>query len=81
MKNSHKGLEDIDIPFLTISSWDDPFIPCHCHTHPIIAATKNPNIICLMTQRGGHTGWIESYGQSWIPKIVHAFIDSKINTR
>ena len=50
-------LNDVRIPLLCINSLDDPII--HHSTIPFDIASKNDNIILLVTKIGGHVGFFE----------------------
>ncbi|XP_003385407.1 PREDICTED: phospholipase ABHD3-like [Amphimedon queenslandica] len=68
-------LSDIQVPYLAVSSMDDPFAPAH--TIPILEFESNPNTVLLLTRHGGHFGFIEGVyprGRSWMNKIVSQFL-------
>lgn len=52
--SSHKALDSIKIPFLTINAADDPVVkhvPTEC---------SNGMVVLGLTERGGHLGWFQS---------------------
>ena len=60
-------LGDVAVPMLFLNSLDDPVIDGSLAKFGIEAAQTNPNVISVVTQRGGHLGWVEdlsSQGES-----------------
>ena len=50
--SSHHSVKDIKVPFLAINSADDPVIT----SYPT-DGSGNPNVVMVLTRRGGHLGW------------------------
>ncbi|TFK80926.1 AB-hydrolase YheT [Polyporus arcularius HHB13444] len=72
--SSHNVLGDIQVPFLAVSSADDPI----ASTVPI-GETDNGWVVIAVTNGGGHLGWFEAgkrFGQleRWIRKPVIEWI-------
>ncbi|KAG9318460.1 Alpha/Beta hydrolase protein [Chiua virens] len=55
--SSHKVLGDIQIPFLSINSADDPVVQ-----EVPMDAKDNEWVVMVLTPSGGHLGWFESDG-------------------
>jgi uncharacterized protein len=51
-------VERVQIPALIISAKDDPFVPAHIFDDPKV--TGNPNIRLMLTEHGGHCGFLGS---------------------
>ena len=49
-------VEHIRIPALVITAEDDPFVPVRAFRDPKL--TENPNITLMVTERGGHCGFL-----------------------
>ncbi|HSJ15714.1 MAG TPA: hydrolase [Longimicrobiales bacterium] len=65
-RSSSRGfLERIRIPTLLLHAADDPFLPAAAFPAREIAA--NPYLRALLTERGGHVGFIE--GSVWAPRF------------
>lgn len=58
-------LERIRIPTLLLHAADDPFLPAPHFPHAQVAA--NPDLTAVLTERGGHVGFIE--GRPWAPSF------------
>jgi uncharacterized protein len=68
--SSHRGLGDIQVPFLTLNSADDPIV----QSVPEDAA-GNGFVAMSLTSKGGHLGWYEASdrmgeARRWIKKPV-----------
>jgi len=64
-------LDSLKIPAFFISARDDPII-CP-DTIPIKACQTNPNTILILTERGGHVGFLEGLWpseESWCDRII-----------
>jgi predicted alpha/beta-fold hydrolase len=58
--SSLKAIAQIRIPTLILHAADDPLIPAGPFRDPSIAA--NPNVLLVLTERGGHVGFIAREG-------------------
>jgi hypothetical protein len=58
-------LDRIRIPTLLLHAADDPFLPAAHFPHARVAA--NPDLTAVLTERGGHVGFIE--GPPWAPSF------------
>jgi predicted alpha/beta-fold hydrolase len=71
--------EFVHIPLLVLDCKDDPFIGPTITSSIHESALKNPNIIAVTTNVGGHlaclTGWT---GNSWHETLVLSFVKSCI---
>ena len=61
--SSKNTLQDITIPTLYMASKDDPFIPEHSMPN---GGTQVGAIRSLLTERGGHVGFVNQWGESWM---------------
>jgi predicted alpha/beta-fold hydrolase len=50
-------LAGVRVPTLILQSLDDPFLPPG--TVPVVAMRENPSFTTVLTERGGHVGFIE----------------------
>ena len=65
-QSSARGyVADIEVPTLLLHAADDPFLPAAAFPSREIAS--NPNIVSVMTETGGHVGFIE--GTPWRPRF------------
>lgn len=73
--SSKKCLQDIPIPTLYMASKDDPFIPEDSMPNGTL---NNGNVLSLLTEKGGHVGFINQWGNSWMaPTILEYFATFK----
>lgn len=72
-------LADIKVPMLCLSNWDDPIIARHLPHHAINASKVNPNVIAVVTERGGHLSWFEGLGVTWAAKAINPFLEYVVN--
>ncbi|HEX6133259.1 MAG TPA: alpha/beta fold hydrolase [Longimicrobiales bacterium] len=63
--SSQHYLPDIRIPVLLLHAADDPFLPAECFPHDRVDG--NPYLHAVLTERGGHVGFIE--GRPWAPSF------------
>jgi predicted alpha/beta-fold hydrolase len=77
----------INAPLLCLAAWDDPCHPCPPSStfHAQVASQRNPHIIAVSTERGGHAAWLAeptprlaSSGllevSTWLEKVVLPFL-------
>lgn len=68
--------EKINIPLLCMTAMDDPIISRNIPKYSIEGAKNNKNIISIITERGGHLGWVTGLRNSWSTEIFAAFFQS-----
>ena len=56
----HKTIDNVKSPLLCIANRSDPFVHESMIEVAVEAAKRNPNIITIVTEHGGHIGWIEA---------------------
>ena len=77
--SSDKYILNIKIPFLVINAKDDPI--CNFKGAPLDEISENENIICIITDQGAHSCYIEnknyfSFGtRQWILKPIIEFLN------
>jgi predicted alpha/beta-fold hydrolase len=73
--SSYYSMRKVYIPMLTLDSWDDPLYPV-CVVNNIKAASMmNNNIFSVITDRGGHLGWISGWwGHWWMMEAIMEYI-------
>ncbi|KAJ2786953.1 hypothetical protein GGI15_001114 [Coemansia interrupta] len=64
-------MPNIRIPFLAITSMDDPVCPEQYIPREIFRT--NPYLVLALTRYGGHLGFHESPGNSWLPRPIAEF--------
>ena len=74
--SSSRWLERIAVPTLVIQSNDDPFIRLLPATQEKVR--KNPHIVFLETERGGHCGFLAQGRRWWAEEAMEAFFSSVI---
>ncbi|KAJ1835868.1 hypothetical protein LPJ63_000790 [Coemansia sp. RSA 2711] len=67
----------IRIPFLAISSLDDPV--CPENIIPRDTFRTNPHLVLALTQYGGHLGYHESLSETWYPRAIAEFCAAIFN--
>ncbi|KAJ2197070.1 hypothetical protein GGH18_001434 [Coemansia sp. RSA 530] len=70
-------MPNIRIPFLALSSLDDPV--CPERIIPRDTFRSNPYLILALTQYGGHLGYHESMTSSWYPRPITEFCAAMFN--
>ncbi|CAD8146823.1 unnamed protein product [Paramecium octaurelia] len=70
-------MEFVKIPVFFLGSFDDPVINNRA-VYPRDAILKNPNLISLMTQVGGHISWFEGvlHPKRWYYKPVLQYLNA-----
>jgi hypothetical protein len=58
--SSLRVLGSIDVPTLCLSALDDPFVPPE--SVEAARAAASPSVRFLVTERGGHAGWVAARG-------------------
>lgn len=72
----HTIIDRVINPLLCISSTDDPFVHKNVLKVPIEAAKTNEHVIAIVTDKGGHIGWIEEWNQiPWYCKVVFEYFE------
>lgn len=64
-------LEAVDIPMLLLNARDDPVIDQSLAELGLAAARSNPNLISVVTKRGGHLGWVETLDAHGTPNCLN----------
>ena len=75
-------MRDINIPLLCLGSLDDLVVcPTDLIRHPEKVAQENENVISVVTQRGGHLGWLQGWrASSWLHQTCQEFISCCLET-
>ncbi|XP_066912053.1 phospholipase ABHD3-like isoform X4 [Clytia hemisphaerica] len=72
-----KPLEHIKIPMLYLNARDDPFAPIE--SIPLDSIKKNPNMAIILTDYGGHIGFVEGAfvrGRSLVERLFNQYFSS-----
>lgn len=90
---SYRFIKHISVPLLQIIAGDDKLV-YHSFQQKLTHSIRNPNVISVETQCGGHLGWQESPppskapaedgfggGPSWASRATADFIDAILETR
>lgn len=67
--SSNKCLKDIPVPTLYLASKDDPFVPEDSMPHEAVG-----NVFPILTDKGGHVGFVDRYGKSWMVPTVFEYL-------
>lgn len=70
-----ESVSDVAIPMLVAHARDDPIVPMEAV--PISVLKENKNIITMITNMGGHTGWLQGLnpmGPSWFDDVALEWI-------
>jgi predicted alpha/beta-fold hydrolase len=72
-----EDMKRIKVPTLCITSLDDPLLPGQDVAQDVMECMNvNPNIISIVTDRGGHVSWIQDNHMPWIIDVCNAFVDA-----
>jgi predicted alpha/beta-fold hydrolase len=63
-----------EIPLLYLMSDDDPLL-AGMTSFATKASVDNPNIIAVVTRRGGHVAWLRNDLTSWVPDVVAEYVN------
>ncbi|XP_012559199.1 phospholipase ABHD3 isoform X1 [Hydra vulgaris] len=75
-----KPLENIKIPMLFLNAKDDPFSPGE--SIPLEAIKNNPNMALILTDYGGHIGFVEGLtvrDRSFVERLFNQYIKCLLN--
>ena len=73
----HTAFGQISTPLLCMAALDDPLIRSDLSEHAVCASAKNSNIISVITERGGHLGWLTGWsGVWWQQDLIFSYITS-----
>ncbi|XP_067944259.1 phospholipase ABHD3-like [Watersipora subatra] len=80
---SSAGLADkfqrIRIPLLALNSADDPFAPGH--SIPVDRIGKSENVALLLTERGGHVAFVDTYfAPTYLERVFRQYVTSVFDT-
>ncbi len=64
-------LKDIPVPTLYLASRDDPFVPASSMPENSMG---NKNLTALLADKGGHVGFVDPYGKSWMIPTVFNYL-------
>ena len=67
--SSKKCLKDIPVPTLYLASQDDPFVP-----EASMPQRPMGHVMPVITERGGHVGFVDHFGRSWMAPTVFDFL-------
>jgi len=75
--SSDRVLPNVQIPLLCVSALDDPMVPSE--SVPVHIAQQNPNVMFVITRKGGHIGWMTDFNllrlrKSWMDKVVVEYL-------
>ena len=80
---TQRDLFNVKIPFMILTSKNDPLLPDDTIVDILMASNKNKNIIPIVTEKGGHLGWIKWNGlkpYSVMQDYLIAFVNKFIKT-
>ncbi len=71
---SHSRIDKVKVPLLCVSAADDAVV---CGLGMPIMESKNENVAFVLTEGGGHLGWIENswtgLSECWVDRVVDQF--------
>jgi len=71
--SANRFMADIPVPTLVIHGLNDPWIPGRLYRD--VDWSANPNLVPLLPTRGGHVGFHEVGGGSWVNRCTLIFLD------
>ena len=75
-------VDRIAVPALIVTAADDPFVPSEPFRDPRV--TNNPNITTIVTEHGGHCGFVgaaNGYDGYWAEQMIVDFVASRMRLR
>lgn len=63
-------IKNIRVPTLVLNSIDDPAVGCRL---PYMDIERNPNVVLVETDLGGHLGWVKSNGDFWCVEVAEEY--------
>jgi len=78
--SSCRRMQSIKIPLFMLQADDDPLVDSNAFVKEEIEK-YNPNVILMMTMRGGHQGWVEGFFslKRWYLKPTLEFVNSVVD--
>jgi predicted alpha/beta-fold hydrolase len=74
-QSSVDALEQVRVPLMCMNAMDDPLVPRELSNLELRASLKNPCIVAVATQTGGHLGWVDRpAGEAWSTRVGTAFL-------
>lgn len=71
----HEVIKNVKTPLLCIANRNDPLVHTKMIDIPYEASMCNENIITIVTEHGGHVGWIEAFNKSpWYANVFFEYI-------
>lgn len=75
----HNYIQHVNTPLLCIANMTDPLIPCSMVDVPVSAAKTNKHVISIVTNQGGHIGWVENdVLNPWYAKVFFEYIQTTL---
>ena len=71
--SAHHVIGEIQVPTLILAAKDDPIVPAECFSSGDFADLMSVNI--LLSDTGGHVGFIDRNRQSWMDQVLYAWFD------
>ncbi|QDT02790.1 putative hydrolase [Rubripirellula lacrimiformis] len=62
----------IEVPTLVLTAADDPIVPVECFTDDL--GIWSPSTQLIVTPRGGHVGFIDQGGSSWMDDVLAGWL-------
>lgn len=78
-ESSDRFIPGIRVPTLVVHSRDDPFLPAG--SIPEEALTANPAVTAVITERGGHQGYVAGSllrPRFWVEEVVGDFMAERL---
>jgi predicted alpha/beta-fold hydrolase len=73
----HTRINSVKSPLLCIGTKRDPLVDTTMLNIPITAAKMNANVITVVTEHGGHIGWLEDLETDpWYTRVYFEYIDA-----
>ncbi|KAL0480966.1 hypothetical protein AKO1_013615 [Acrasis kona] len=75
-------IDKIQIPTICVNATDDPISPSEVipSIFEKVIESKNPNVVFVVTKKGGHSGWVDGilpyWGPTWIERSVIQCLDA-----
>jgi predicted alpha/beta-fold hydrolase len=79
-QSSQNYLDRIRVPVLIVQAKDDIFVPFEIFGHTALAS--NPSLRLLVTEHGGHLGFLSRRGtRFWVDEVAIRFLKEVVKTR
>jgi predicted alpha/beta-fold hydrolase len=71
---NHLSSDSIKLPLLVVNAKDDPLVPPNAI--PVEKLKNNSSVVAVLTECGGHLGWLDWLGNNWFNRVAVEYIQA-----